>query len=139
MIAVKTSTFSGIDQDDDGVISKDEMKRYKFYASNLDADVLRLFGIVQGCVSFGPTANLKNGQNIFGQWATVADTGTANTEFAVPHTLNFQTRAIVPANYLVTYINKGGVVYDSGTTWTSSNIYLKCSAANAKLNLFITR
>lgn len=139
MIATKTSVFTGIDADRNGELGPDEIKRYGFYTKNLDADVMRLFTITQGNLSFGPTANLKNGQNIFGQWVTVADTGTANTEFVVPHTLAFQTRTIVPANYLVTYINKGGVVYDSGTTWTSSNIYLKCSAANAKLNLFITR
>ncbi len=128
MIATKTSVFQRVDN-----------PNYENYARNLDDDVLRLFTLTQGNVSFGKTSNGKNGQNVFGQWATVADTGTANTEFAVPHTLNFQTRAVVPGNFLITYINVGGVVYDSGTTWTSSNIYLKCSAAHAKLNIFITR
>lgn len=139
MIATKNSVFTGIDDDRNGELDKEEIQRYGFYAKNLDADVLRLFTLTQGNVSFGPTANLKNGQNIFGQWAVVSDTGNADTEFVVPHTLNFQTRAIVPGNYFVTRINKGGVVYDSGTTWTSSNIYLKCSAAHATINLFITR
>jgi len=139
MIAVKTSVFTGIDTNADGVLEPDEIQRYGFYAKNLDADILRLFTLTQGNISFGPVGNEKNGQNIFGQWATVADTGTADTEFVVPHTLNFQTRAVVPKNYFVTYTNAKGIVYDSGTTWTSSNIYLKCSVAHAKLNLFITR
>ncbi|KKM18803.1 hypothetical protein LCGC14_1662060, partial [marine sediment metagenome] len=29
------------------------------------------------------------------------------------------------------------VVYDSGTTWTATTIYLKCSAANAAVTLFV--
>lgn len=139
MIAVKTSVFTGIDADRNGQLGPDEIKRYGFYTKNLDADVMRLFTITQGGISFGPTSNLKNGQNIFGQWAVVSDTGSANTEFIVPHTLNFETRGIIPANYFVTSINKAGVIYTSGTTWTTSNIYLKCSVANATLNLFITR
>lgn len=139
MIAVKTSVFTVIDANQDGILEPDEIQRYSFYTKNLDADVLRLFTITQGNISFGKTSNGKNGQNIFGQWATVADTGTANTEFSVTHALAFETRAVIPANFLVTYINVGGVVYDSGTPWTSSHIYLKCSVAHAKLNLFITR
>jgi len=139
MIATKTSVFTGIDVNGDGVLEPEEIQRYGFYAKNLDADVLRLFTLTQGNISFGKTANGKNGQNIFGQWATVADTGNANTEFAVPHTLNFETRSIIPGNYFVTNINVGGVVYNSGTAFTSSNIYLKCTVAHATINLFITR
>ena len=61
---------------------------------------------------------------------SASDTGTADTEFSIIHHLG---RA--PQGFLVLNIDKGGVVYDSGTTWTDTKIYLKCSAANAAVSL----
>ena len=58
------------------------------------------------------------------------DTGTANTEFAIAHHLGR-----TPAGFLVTRLDKAGSVYDSGTAWTETAIYLKCSAANAAVTL----
>lgn len=66
------------------------------------------------------------------QKVAVADSGTINTEFTVAHTLKR-----IPEGFLVININKGGVVYSSGTGWTTSAIYLKCSAANAALTVII--
>lgn len=57
----------------------------------------------------------------------------ADTEDTVAHTLGR-----TPVGFRVVNINKGGVVYDSGTSWTSSNIYLKCttSSTTATLRVF---
>lgn len=63
---------------------------------------------------------------------TVADTGGANTEFTVAHSLKR-----IPTGYLVIRRDKGGVIYDSGTTFTVANIYLKCSVANAAITVLI--
>lgn len=63
---------------------------------------------------------------------SVADTGNADTEFAVSHHL---TR--IPSGFIVAKSNKSGVVYDSGTAWTTTAIYLKCSAANAAVELCV--
>jgi hypothetical protein len=63
---------------------------------------------------------------------TVADTGTANTEFSVSHHLGR-----VPNGYIITKSDKACNVYDSGTTWTNSAIYLKCDANNVALSLSI--
>jgi hypothetical protein len=63
---------------------------------------------------------------------TVGDTGAADTEFAVDHPLGR-----VPAGFLVANIDAAGVVYDSGTAWTATVIYLKCSAANAGVTLWV--
>lgn len=63
---------------------------------------------------------------------TVADTGNANTEFSLTHHLSR-----VPNGFIITKSDKACSVYDSGTTWTSSMIYLKCDAANVALSLSV--
>lgn len=135
----KVSNFTGVGISEDGNVDNNQLQKYIAYNKLLDSDVKKLFLCFEGHVTFGTSGSLKAGENIFGQWVTVSDTGTANVEFAIPHTLKSEAIAIAPGNYFVTHINKGGVVYDSGTTWTTSNIYLKCSAANATLTLFLTR
>lgn len=64
--------------------------------------------------------------------ATVSDTGNADTEFAVAHTLKR-----VPIGFIVINNDKAGVIYDSGTTWTTTNIYLKCNVANCAVKLIV--
>lgn len=64
--------------------------------------------------------------------STVADTGAANTEFSIAHGLKR-----IPTGYLVIRRSAGGVVYDSGTTFTTANIYLKCTTANTTLTVII--
>ena len=75
---------------------------------------------------------LKFSDNFDAQIITVADTGTANAENTIAHTLKR-----VPTGFLVLNINKAGVMYDSGTAWTASAIYLKCSVANATVKILV--
>jgi len=89
----------------------------------------RLALIFQGLISFGDGTTEDN---IDGRWATVADTGNADTEFTFAHGLGR-----TPVGFFVMNIDKGGVVYDSGTSWDATDIYLKCSAANAAVTLFV--
>ena len=82
-------------------------------------------------------SNLLNGgikfsDNFNGEIISVTDSGTINTEFTVSHTLKR-----VPTGFIVTNINKAGVTYDSGTAWTTTAIYLKCSVANATLKVLV--
>lgn len=100
----------------------------------VDADLGVLFSCLQGRVRFGAATSGNRGENIDGQWYTVSDTGTINTEFSFTHNLG-----TVPTGYLITKINKAGAIYESGTTWTSTTIYLKCSVANATVTLFLLR
>lgn len=65
---------------------------------------------------------------------TVADTGSADTEFVVAHNLG-----VVPTGYAVRRQDKAASVYLSGTTWTTTNIYLKASTANVALNLDVLK
>ena len=63
---------------------------------------------------------------------TVADTGGANVEFTVRHALGK-----TPRIYIVN-IDRSGIVYDSRrVNWTSQEMYLKCSVANAALTLTV--
>jgi len=63
---------------------------------------------------------------------SVADTGNANTEFSVTHHLGR-----VPNGYILTKSNLACNIYDSGTTWTTDLIYLKCDTANAVIEVTV--
>ena len=104
------------------------------YLKTIDTDLSNIFLCLQGRVRFGTGEDGANGENISGEFQTVADSGTADTEFSVAHTLG-----AVPIGYIVTKIDAGGVVYDSGTTWTSTTIYLKCSSADTAITLFLLK
>jgi len=63
---------------------------------------------------------------------SVADTGAANVEFSITHHLGR-----VPNGYILTKTNKAASLYDGSSAWTTSTIYLKCSAANAAIELYV--
>jgi hypothetical protein len=121
MIVAKLLSYSGSRYGE----KKDDVKE-------IDKDLITIFNCLQGRVRFGAGNDGSGGENIQGEWQVIADTGAINTEFSVTHGLGS-----VPVGYLVVKTNKGGVIYDSGTTWTSTTIYLKCSAANATVTLFL--
>lgn len=58
--------------------------------------------------------------------------GVADTEFIVTHNLNR-----IPIGFDVKRTDKACSVYDSGTAWTKTQIFLKCSIATVKMTLFI--
>jgi len=98
----------------------------------LDLLLNKIILALQGRIRFGSGTDGYMGENIQGQFQVVSDTGTANVEFTVAHTLGY-----TPTMYIVLSIDKGGVVYKSGTSWTSTNTYFKCSTANSAITLFI--
>lgn len=66
------------------------------------------------------------------QIKTYTTNGTANTEDAVSHTLKR-----IPTGYLIIGRDKAGIVYNSGTTWTTTDIYLKCSVTSMAVTIII--
>jgi len=66
------------------------------------------------------------------QEKTYTTNAVANTEDAVAHTLGR-----VPSGFIVVNRDKAGVLYDSGTAWTATNIYLKCSVASTAVKIYI--
>lgn len=72
--------------------------------------------------------------NAYGQWRNVTTPAGANTEFSINHDLGR-----VPSDYHY-ILEKNGVVYqlpDTGTPWTTTQIFVKCSVASSKLRIFI--
>lgn len=67
-----------------------------------------------------------------GRQISLTSNGVANTEDTVVHDLGR-----VPRGFLVIKADKAGNVYDSGTAWTQSRIYVKSSAATMALTLWI--
>jgi hypothetical protein len=75
---------------------------------------------------------LKFSDNFNGEEKTIADSGNADTKCTIAHTLKR-----IPTGFTVLKIDKPGSVYASGTTWTDTDVYLKCSAANAAITVMI--
>ena len=63
---------------------------------------------------------------------TVADSGSADAEFSITHHLDR-----TPIGFIATKSDAACSVYDSGTTWTTTTIYLKCDAANVALTITV--
>lgn len=126
MKTVKRSNFIGLDLE--------SKERTEALIRDIDLDLQNIFTLSKGRIRFGDGADAQQGENIAGEFQVVADTGAADTEFIVAHLLG-----VVPIGFLVINIDAGGVIYDSGTAWTATNIYLKCSAANAAVTLFLIK
>ena len=62
--------------------------------------------------------------NLDAKWVVFTSNGTANTEDAITHALGR-----VPVMILAAVPDKAARLYDSGTTWTSTTIYLKTNVA----------
>ena len=102
--------------------------------------VYNLSKMVSGGLDFGASTQVNTGAGSFytgnmnGQWANVTSPG-ANVEFAIPHNLNR-----IPSFYF--YItDKSANVYqlpNTGTAWTTTNIYVKCDQATVAIRIFIT-
>lgn len=100
--------------------------------TKLDLILEKIIKVLQGRVSYGTVTDGSRGENIWGQFQVVSDTGAADTEFTVAHTLGY-----TPTGFILVSIDKGAVVYQSGTAWTSTNTYFKCSVANCDVSVFL--
>ena len=90
-----------------------------------------IYKLVNRNISYGHQVNGQD-QNIDGMLIEVPDTGLANTEFAVTHNLGR-----VPLFYDIKYMSLATQVFDSGTAWTASQIYLKSTTAHVKIRIFV--
>jgi hypothetical protein len=88
--------------------------------------------ILSGNVAYGSVSNTDTSRNINGVWATGTTPVAPNTPFTVDHVLGR-----VPVGFHTVRINAAGTLYDSGVTWTSTTISLKCSVASAAYTIFI--
>jgi hypothetical protein len=102
----------------------------------------RVWGIgstLNGGIDFGESTQTDPSNytgNMNGQWVNITTPSTPNTEFAVPYFLGVQRIA----SFYLYNLDRAGDLYqlpDTGTPWTNSNIYLRCSVASAKARIFI--
>lgn len=89
----------------------------------------QLARVLNGLVSFG---NGLNRDNIDGEWATVVDTGTADTNFTVVHNM-----LRIPVGVILMSQSKAGVIYKGSVAWSTTTITLKCNVANDSIVIFI--
>jgi hypothetical protein len=89
----------------------------------------RLGACLNGGLTFGDGVDPDN---IHGCWKTIADTGLANTDFAVAH-----TGGAVPVGFILMVPPAAGFIYKGGAAWTSTQIFLKCSVANQAVTVFV--
>jgi len=101
-----------------------ESKFDKSLLHSLSRFILDLASVING--------GLKIPDNISSDIVAVADTGLANTEFTVTHTLKR-----VPQGFIIINNDKAGVVYNSTTVWTTTAIYLKCNTANCSISVLL--
>lgn len=99
--------------------------------NNLD----NIFRCLNGRVRFGTGVDGARGENIAGEFQRFTSDVSANTEFSVTHTIG-----AVPIGYIVIGQDKAGSLYqlnNTGTSWTSTTIYLKCSVSSVTFWVFL--
>ena len=113
------------------ISSREQIESFR---KDINTDLINLFLFTNGRVRFGDGGDGDRGENISGEFQVIADTGSADTEFVVAHSIGS-----VPVGYLVIKTDNAGVIYDSGTTWTTTNVYLKSSVANSAITIFLLK
>lgn len=98
------------------------------YDKRLQEILLPYFQELQDIINGG----LRFGVNHNVQIISFTTNGTANTEDTVAHTLKR-----VPVGFILVNSNKAASLYDSGTAWTATNVYLKCNVASAAVKIMV--
>jgi hypothetical protein len=106
-----------------------ESKEVMAYISNLNQMLFEFLMNLSTILSGQLECN-----NLASYFYASADSGEADTEITITHGLGR-----IPSFY-VWNIDQAGTVYDSRRSeWTTNECYVKCSAANAKLNILVIR
>lgn len=98
----------------------------------------RLAKTLNGKISFGatmqnPSANGQNTDNNMEVWkASGTSPGGAGTPFTINHALGR-----VPICIVGQITNNGGVLYGDVTTWTKTQVTLKCTTASAAYRVIL--
>jgi hypothetical protein len=124
MRIVKKSNYRGFEDEKDS----------QNYARGVDSDLTNLFLMSQGRVRFGAPTDGTAGENICGEFQVFTSDGTADNAFSVAHGLSS-----TPHGYIVLKQNKAGSLYDSGTTWTTSDVNFKCDTASVDFTIFLIK
>ena len=97
----------------------------------------RTHDILNGNVDLGSISGVGTGAigvqgNLSLAQVGATSPGAANTDFPVTHNLGR-----IPTGFLVTNRSAPCHVYGGGTSWTTSQIFVKCDTINVLLNFII--
>jgi hypothetical protein len=94
-----------------------------------------LFRCLNGRVRFGRGTDGDRGENIQGEFQQFTTSATPDAENTIAHGIG-----AIPVGYIILWQDKAGSLYQgpsTGTAWTSSNIYLKCTVASVTFKVFL--
>ena len=100
--------------------------------SNFDRVIEEALSIYIAEVAQILNKGLKVDDNFNAEVVTIADTGAADSENTLSHTLKR-----TPNYFIVLYSDKAVSAYDGGTSWTSTAVYLKFNAANCNVKVLL--
>ena len=111
-------------------------KEAQFEPPNQDLQIQKIVDAFQGRITFLDTsftsADGRHSENLDGEFQVFTSNGVADTEEAITHGLG---RA--PVGFIIMNSSKGANLYDSGTTWTDTIIYLKSDTASTTFTIWI--
>lgn len=99
--------------------------------------ISKLYDLVHGRVRMGTGTSGDRGENLDGYFKQFTSHASIDTEFTVAHGCG-----ITPVGYQILWQDKAGSLYQgpsTGTAWTSTNAYLKCSASSVTFLVFFYR
>lgn len=103
------------------------------WASRITTDlgrvVVAISRIFEGQITFGNGIDIDN---IKGEWITFTSHASGGTETAVTHTLGE-----IPVGFLTVIPPASGTVNKGTTAWTSTTIYITCSANSQSVTIFV--
>lgn len=108
--------------------------RLSLPAATLDLlnDLMRFLGERDINLSSLLNQGLRIPDNFDGALLTFTTNAVADTEDTTAHGLRK-----VPSYFIPLSSDKGGVLYKSGTAWTATNIYTKCTVATQAVTIFV--
>jgi hypothetical protein len=99
---------------------------------DFDRDMIQALGTWSQVLKSILDGGISLNDNMDAAVVSYTSNAVADTEDTVAHTLGK-----IPTYFVVGDIDKGGVVYRSGTTFTRTQIFVKCSAAGAAVKLIL--
>jgi hypothetical protein len=112
----------------------EDFQKLNDYLNLLDDDINALFNLSHSRIRFGAGTDGSRGENISGTFQVFTSNAVADTEDTIAHGIG-----AVPIGFIVVNRDKAGTLYDGGTAWTSTNMYLKSSVAETTYTIFVLK
>ena len=106
------------------ILPKSETQKEREFLQTIDTFITETRAILNGGISFVDNVNCK--------LITFTSSATPDAENTIAHTLGK-----IPSGYIVYNQNKAGSLYNGTTTFTTTNIYLKCSVASVTYKIIV--